>query len=57
MLLADDDADDADDANDTNDTNNANDVDDADDAKANDDRLRKRKDHVSTLVSIESSDS
>jgi hypothetical protein len=51
MLLADDDVDDADDAND------ADDADDADDAKANDDRSRKRKDHVSTLVSIESSDS
>jgi hypothetical protein len=51
MLLADDDADDADDAND------ANDADDADNAKANDDRSRKKKDHVSTLVSIESSNS
>jgi hypothetical protein len=51
MLFADDDADDVDDVND------ANDADDADDAKTNDDRLRKRKDHVSTLVSIESSDS
>jgi hypothetical protein len=48
MLLADDDADDVDDTND---------ADDADDAKANDDRSRKRKDHVSTLASIESSDS
>jgi hypothetical protein len=45
MLLADNDVDDADDA------------DNADDAKANDDRSRKKKDHVSTLVSIESSDS
>jgi hypothetical protein len=54
MLLADDDADDADDADDVDNTNDAN---DADDAKANDDRLRKKKDHVSTLVSIESSDS
>jgi hypothetical protein len=51
MLLVDDDADDADDANDIND------VDDANDAKANDDRSRKKKDHVSILVSIESSDS
>jgi hypothetical protein len=42
MLLADDDVDDADDAN---------------DAKEEDDRLKKRKCHVSTLVSIESSDS
>jgi hypothetical protein len=51
MLLADDDVDDVDDVN------NADDADDADDAKANDDRSRKKKDHVSTLVSIESSDS
>jgi hypothetical protein len=33
------------------------DADDADDAKANDDRSRKEKDYVSTLASIESSDS
>jgi hypothetical protein len=45
MLLANNDVDDVDDA------------DDANDAKANDDRSRKRKDHVSTLASIESSDS
>jgi hypothetical protein len=51
MLLANDDADDVDDVND------ADDADDADDAKANDDRLRKKKGHVSTLASIESSDS
>jgi hypothetical protein len=51
MLLADDDADDVDDVNDVDD------ADDADDAKANDDRSRKRKDHVSTLISIESSNS
>jgi hypothetical protein len=52
MLLADDDVDD------TNDANNVdNDADDKDDAKANDDQSRKRKDHVSTLISIESSDS
>jgi hypothetical protein len=51
MLLANNDADDTDDVND------ADDVDDADDAKANDDRSRKRKDHVSTLASIESSGS
>jgi hypothetical protein len=51
-LLTDNDADDADDANDADD-----DVDDADDAKANDDRSRKKKDHVSILISIESSDS
>jgi hypothetical protein len=40
---------------------NDNDVDDnvndKDDAKAEDDRLKKKKNHVSTLVSIESSDS
>jgi hypothetical protein len=61
MLLADDDADDADDADDVDNADDVNDVDndtnDADDAKANDDRSRKRKDYVSTLVSIESSDS
>jgi hypothetical protein len=45
MLLVNDDVDDADDVNDTN------------DAKANNDRSRKKKDHISTLVSIESSDS
>jgi hypothetical protein len=39
------------------DVDNADDVNNADDAKANDNRLRKKKDHVSTLVSIESSDS
>jgi hypothetical protein len=54
MLLADNDADDADDADDTDD---ADDADNADNAKANDDRSRKRKGHVSTLASIESSDS
>jgi hypothetical protein len=51
MLFADDNADDANDAND------ADDADDADDTKANDDRSRKKKDHVSTLASIESSGS
>jgi hypothetical protein len=54
MLLADDNADDVDDVNDAN---NADDVNDVDDAKSNDDRSRKKKDHVSTLISIESSDS
>jgi hypothetical protein len=57
MLLVDDDADDADDVNDVDDVDDVDDADDADDAKANDDRLRKKKDHVSTLASIESSDS
>jgi hypothetical protein len=59
MLLADDNADNIDnvnDANDVNNVNNADDVNDADDAKANDDRSRKKKNHVSTLASIESSD-
>jgi hypothetical protein len=51
MLLADDDV------NDVNDANDADDTDDADDAKVNDNQSRKKKDHVSTLVSIESSDS
>jgi hypothetical protein len=46
MLLANDDVNDVDD-----------DVNDADDAKANDDQSRKKKGHVSALVSIESSDS
>jgi hypothetical protein len=60
MLLADNDVDNADDAdnvNDADDVNNVDDADDADDAKANNDRSRKKKDHVSTLASIESSDS
>jgi hypothetical protein len=51
MLLADDDVDDVNDADDVDDANNA------DDAKTNDDQSRKKKDHVSTLISIESSDS
>jgi hypothetical protein len=50
-LLADDDADDADDADDVDD------ADDADDAKANDDRSRKGKGHVSALAPIEPSGS
>jgi hypothetical protein len=54
MLLTDDDADDVDDVDDIDD---ADDADNADNVKANDDRLRKKKDHVSTLISIESSDS
>jgi hypothetical protein len=45
MLLADDNVDDVDDA------------DDADDAKANDNRSRKEKNHVSALAPIESSGS
>jgi hypothetical protein len=52
MLFVDNNADDVDDVNDVNDVDDAN---DADDAKANDDRSRKKKDHVSTLASIESS--
>jgi hypothetical protein len=54
MLLADDDADDAANAADIDD---ADDADDVDDAKANDDRSRKGKNHVSTLAPIESSGS
>jgi hypothetical protein len=57
MLLADDDADDADNTDDADNADDADDADDADNAKANDDRSRKRKGHVSTLASIESSDS
>jgi hypothetical protein len=52
MLLANDDANDVNDADDADD-----DTDDADDAKANDDRSRQKKGHVSTLASIESSGS
>jgi hypothetical protein len=48
MLLIDDDVDDVD---------NIDNINDADDAKANNYRSRKKKDHVSTLVSIESNDS
>jgi hypothetical protein len=55
MLLVDDNTNDADDADDVDDVDD--DANDADDAKANDNRSRKKKDHVSTLVSIESSDS
>jgi hypothetical protein len=55
MLLANDDADDVDNADDADDIDD--DADDADDAKANNDRSRKEKDHVSTLASIESSGS
>jgi hypothetical protein len=51
MLLANDDV------NDVDNVINVDNTDDANDAKANDDRSRKKKDHVSTLASIESSDS
>jgi hypothetical protein len=50
MLLVDDDVDDVNDVNDVDDINNA------DNTKANDNQSRKKKDHISTLVSIESSD-
>jgi hypothetical protein len=50
------DADDADDVDDANDANNA-DVDDADDKKRRKSSIEEEKNHVSTLVSIESSDS
>jgi hypothetical protein len=52
MLLADDNVNDANNVNDVNDN-----TDNANNAKANDDQSRKKKNHVSTLVSIESSDS
>jgi hypothetical protein len=52
MLLADNDVNNVNDVNNTDD-----DINDANDAKANDNQSRKKKDHVSTLVSIESSDS
>jgi hypothetical protein len=51
MLLVDDDADDVDNADDVNDADNS------DDVKANDNQSRKKKDHVSTLILIELSDS
>jgi hypothetical protein len=51
MLFVNDNANDAVNVVDVNDVNNAN------NAKANDDRSRKKKDYVSTLVSIESSNS
>jgi hypothetical protein len=57
MLLADYDVDNANNADNADDADDADDVDDADDAKANDDRSRKEKGHVSTLAPIESSDS
>jgi hypothetical protein len=41
----------------TNDDDVNDDANNENDAKAEDDRLKKKKDHVSTLVSIESSDS
>jgi hypothetical protein len=57
MLLADDDADNADDVDDAENVDDVDDADDADDAKANDDRSRKRKGHVSALAPIEPSGS
>jgi hypothetical protein len=57
MLLVDDDIDDFDNVDDADDANDVNDANNADNAKANDDRSRKKKGHVSTLASIESSDS
>jgi hypothetical protein len=59
LLLADDDidnADDADDADDVNDVNDA-DVDDANNERRRKSSIEEEKNHVSTLVSIESSDS
>jgi hypothetical protein len=59
LLLADDDTNDADDADDVNDANDANDADadDADDEKRRRSSIEEDKNHVSTLISIESSDS
>jgi hypothetical protein len=54
MLLVNDDVDDT---NNADDVNNVDDADNINDAKTNNDRSRKKKDHVSTLVSIDSSDS
>jgi hypothetical protein len=51
-----DDADDADDINDVNDANDA-DADDADDERRRRSSIEEKKNHVSTLISIESSDS
>jgi hypothetical protein len=61
-LLADDDTDDVDDVDDADDVNNVNDANDVDADDANNERRRKssieeEKNHVSTLISIESSDS
>jgi hypothetical protein len=59
LLLADDDIDYADDINDANDVNDANDAnaDDVDDERKRRSSIEEEKNHVSTLVSIESSDS
>jgi hypothetical protein len=51
-----DDVDDADDADDANDVNDA-DADDADDERRRRSSIEEEKNHVSTLASIESSDS
>jgi hypothetical protein len=60
LLLADDNIDDVDDVNDADDANNANnadaDADDADDERRRKSSIEEEKNHVSTLVSIESSD-
>jgi hypothetical protein len=62
LLLANNDTDDANDADNTDDTDDANNINDADADDADDERRRRssieeEKNHVSTLVSIESSDS
>jgi hypothetical protein len=59
LLLANNDTDDANDVDDVDDVNDANDVnaDDANDEKRRRSSIEEEKSHVSTLISIESSDS
>jgi hypothetical protein len=57
MLLADNDVNDVADVVNVNDVNDINNVDNTNNTKTNDDRSRKKNDHVLTLISIESSDS
>jgi hypothetical protein len=59
LLLINDDTNDADDADDVDDANDANDAnaDDANDERRRRSSIKEEKNHVSTLISIESSDS
>jgi hypothetical protein len=59
LLLVDDDINDVNDADDADDVNDANDADadDADDEKRRKSSIEEDKNHVSTLISIKSSDS
>jgi hypothetical protein len=59
LLLANDNTDDANNADNADDANDANDadVDDANDERRRRSSIEKKKSHVSTLISIESSDS